>query len=45
MKLLAHPNIIALFGCNTVIQPNFIVMEFAEYGDLNKYLEGKIQAV
>ena len=46
MKCIGHhPNIIALFGCNTIFEPNFIVMELAQFGDLDKYLQAKLQKV
>ena len=46
MKLIGHhPSIIALFGCNTVFAPNSIVMELAQFGDLDKYLQDKFNKV
>ena len=40
-----HPNIIALFGCNTLYAPSFILMELAQFGDLDKYLKAKLEKV
>ena len=38
-------NIIAMFGCNTISKPNYIVMELAQYGDLDRYLQKKLEKV
>ena len=45
MKLIDHPNIIALLGCNTIMKPNYIVIEYAEFGDLENYLQKKLEEV
>ena len=46
MKYIGHhPNIIALFGCNTTFKPHMIVMELAEFNDLDRYLQEKIEKV
>ena len=45
MKQIKHPNIVALFGCNTICEPKLIVMEFAQFGDLENYLKMKFEQV
>ena len=45
MKLISHHNIIAMLGCNTTIKPYFIVIEYAQLGDLEKYLNKKFDKV
>ena len=45
MKLLDHQNVIAFFGCNTIFMPTLIVLEYAQFGDLEKYLVNKIGMV
>ena len=45
MKLVDHPHIIALFGCNTIFEPKSMVMEYAQFGDLHDYLLTKLEKV
>ena len=45
MKLVGHPNVIAFFGCNTIFMPYLIVLEYAQFGDLENYLVKKISMV
>ncbi|XP_003372023.1 26S proteasome non-ATPase regulatory subunit 7 [Trichinella spiralis] len=40
MKLIGdHPNVVQMFGCVTLQQPNCMIMEYVPYGDLLQYLK------
>jgi ankyrin repeat protein/serine/threonine protein kinase len=39
LKRLRHPNIIVLYGCSLYVEPEFLVLEYAANGSLDRFLK------
>ena len=44
-KLDSNHHLVSMFGSNTLEEPYYILLEYAQYGDLKKYLIDKREEV
>ena len=44
-KINSNHYVVSLFGCNTLQEPYYILLEYAQYGDLKEYLIDKRENV